>query len=333
MAKRLDVGVSEKHTPIKHAIMCEFVAKEVRAANSLGWIKRLVWIDLTAGNADLAHGTEWADSCSPGILASRAIESAQHVVIDLYEKNPDTYNRLIANLDKNLPELGYRRVHYDDREDWNEWATSNVRLRAFTRNGREAGIAHLRRGDAVLVLNDPNGVTEWAMRSTFASEISSVPGLKGIRILSCVGFNVAGIKRSPFLRDDPGPQTDSISTRSDWYGLIRSLTLTLPAHHDLMLAGFSRDSAQWAYLFSSPIKWRDKGEEEAVIAEAFTATGEAHDYEYAWCKRDRRKFAQLVDRRILTKAELAERDSPPLPFARGGDSAAPNSLTAATANT
>lgn len=314
MAKRLDVGTSEKHTPIKHAIMREFIAKEVRAANSLGWIKRLVWIDLTAGNASLAHGTEWVNSCSPGILASRAIESAQGVVIDLYEKNPDTYEKLIVNLDENLPHLGYRRVHDDGRDDWHVWATPNVRLRAFNRNGREAGIAHLRGGDAVLVLNDPNGIPEWAMRNTFASEISSVPGLKGIRTLSCVGFNVAGIKRNPFMRDDPAPRTDSISARSDWYGLIRSLTDTLPAHHDLMLAGFSRDSSQWAYLFSSPIKWRNKGEEEAAIAEAFTATGEAHDYEYAWAKRDREKFARLVDRRILTKAELAERENPTLPF-------------------
>lgn len=311
MPKIKDVGTSEQHTPIKHAIMREFVAKEVRAANNLGWIKRLVWIDLTAGNAELAHGTNWSDACSPGILASCATESTKPVIVDLYEKNPDTYTKLVDNLDKNLPALGYRRT---SDNGWNEWATANVRIRAWERDGREAGINHIRRGDAVLVLNDPNSITEWAMRRTFASEINNIRGVKGIRTLSCVGFNVSGIKRTPFLRDDPSPQPDSIRARSDWYGLIRSITDTLPDRLDLMLAGFARDRSQWAYLFSSPKVWRDKGEEEEVIAEAFTATGEAHDYEYAWAKRDREKFARLVDRRILTKAELAERENPTLPF-------------------
>ncbi|MET9150000.1 hypothetical protein ABZX82_01775 [Streptomyces griseoflavus] len=316
MPKTKDVGTSEQHTPIKHAIMREFVAKEVRAANSLGWIKRLVWIDLTAGNAELAHGTDWSDSCSPGILASCAVESTQPVIIDLYEKNPDTYIKLVGNLDKNLPALGYRRA---SDNGWNEWATANVRLRAWERDGREAGISHVRRGDAVLVLNDPNSITEWAMRRTFASEINSIRGVKGIRTLSCVGFNVSGIKRTPFLRDDPEPQPDSVRARSDWYGLIRSITDTLPDRLDLMLAGFARDRSQWAYLFSSPTVWRDKGEEEAVIAEAFTAASERHDYEYAWAKRDREKFTRLVDRRILTRAELAERETPALPFEESGD--------------
>lgn len=318
MAKRMDVGTSH-HTPIKHAIMREFVAKEVRAANNLDWIKRLVWIDLTAGNAESAHGTKWSDSCSPGILASSAIESTQPVIIDLYEKNPDTYTKLVNNLDTNLPALGYRRT---DNNGWNEWATANVRLRAWDRDGREAGVNHIGRGDAVLVLNDPNGITEWAMRRSFASEINRIRGVKGIRILSCVGFNVSGIKRTPFLRDDPEPQTDSVGARSDWYGLIRSITDTLPDRLDLMIAGFARDRSQWAYLFSSPTVWRDKGEEEAVIAEAFTTTGERHDYEYAWAKRDRKKFAHLVDRRILTRAELAERESPTLPFEGSGDESA-----------
>lgn len=316
MAKRMDVGASEQHTPIKHAIMREFVAKEVRAANSLGWIKRLVWIDLTAGNAEATHGSRWADSCSPGILASRAIESVQPVVIDLYEKNPDTFSKLVANLDEHLPHLGYRRSHDNG---WNQWEAGQTRIRAWDRDGRTAGINHIRRGDAVLVLNDPNSITEWAMRRSFVSEINNVRGLKGLRTLSCIGFNVSGIKRTPFLRDDPEPRTDSVSARSDWYGLIRSITDTLPDRLDLMLAGFARDRSQWAYLFSSPVVWRDKGEEEAVIAEAFNATGEQHDYEHAWFKRDQPKFVRLVDRRILTKSELTERENPPLPFETGGD--------------
>lgn len=308
MAKRMDVGTSH-HTPIKHAIMCEFVGKEVRAANSLGWFQRLLWIDLTAGNAIPAYDAPWADACSPGILASRAVDSRKPVVVDLYEKNPETYNTLIESLDAHLPALGYQRT---DENGWNEWAAGTARVRAWNRDGREAGIDHVQKNDAVLVLNDPNSITEWAMHRRFTAILAEKA--KGIRTLSCVGFNVAGIKRNPFRRDDPGQQTDSISARSDWYGLIRSITESLPERLDLMLAGFVRDSSQWAYFFSSPKPWRDKGEEESVIAHAFTASGEPHDYEFAWFKRDEEKFARLVDRRILTKPELEARENQPLPF-------------------
>ena len=313
MPKTKDVGTSH-HTPIKHAVMIQFVEKEVRAANSLGWFERLPWIDLTAGNAIPAYDAPWADACSPGILASRALQSRKPVIVDLYEKNPDTYANLLDSLDTHLPVLGYQRIHDNG---WNEWAAGTAKVRAWHRDGREAGIGHIRRNDAVLVLNDPNSITEWAMRRRFTTDLGEAA--RGIRTLSCVGFNVAGIKRSPFLRDDPAPSTDSISTRSDWYELIRSITETLPERLDLMLAGFKRDSSQWAYLFSSPKVWRDKGEEEEVIAKAFTATGEEHDYEYAWFKRDRQEFARLVDRRILTRAELAERENPKLPFPASGD--------------
>jgi hypothetical protein len=328
MTKHMDVGASH-HTPIKHAIMREFVGKEVRAANRLGWFQRLVWIDLTAGNAIPAHDAPWSEACSPGILASRAAESRKDVVIDLYEKNPDTYAVLIDSLDAHLPQLGYTRVADNG---WNEWAADNARVRAWARDGREAGTDHIRRNDAVLVLNDPNSITEWAMHRRFTALLDAKA--KGIRTLSCIGFNVAGIKRVPFQRDDPGQRSDSVSTRSEWYELIGSITDFLPERLDLMLAGFARDSSQWAYLFSSPKAWRDKGEEESVIADAFAVTSEARDYEFAWFKRDRTKFNRLVDERILTKAELRERGNQPLPFFSGkGGGGEPISLIGPTAST
>ncbi|WP_331764868.1 hypothetical protein [Streptomyces sp. NBC_01238] len=305
MAKRMDVGTSH-HTPIKHAIMREFVGKEVRAANSLGWLKRLVWIDLTAGNAIPAYDAPWSDACSPGILASRAAQSGKPVVVDLCEKNPETYATLLDSLAKHLPGLGYRRT------DEHKWRARNAEVRVWNRDGREVGTDYIQKSDAVLVLNDPNAITEWAMHRSFTALLAKKA--KGIRTLSCVGFNVAGIKRTPFRRDEPGQRIDSLSQRSDWYDLIRSITDVLPDRLDLMLAGFTRDSSQWAYLFSSPKVWRDKGEEESVIASAFTVTGEPHDYEFAWYKRDEEKFTRLVDRRILTKSELEARENEPLPF-------------------
>lgn len=306
MPKSKDVGASAHHTPIKHAIMREFVAKETRAANNLGWFDRLVWIDLTAGNAIPAYDAPWSEACSPGILAHAARQSRKRVVIDLYEKNPETYATLLASLSVNLPALGYERFAE------HKWRAGDAELRAYQHDGRAAGTDHILRRDAVLVLNDPNGITEWAMHREFTAILDR--RAKGIRTLSCVGFNVAGIKRSPFARNESAPRTDSVSARSEWYELIGSITDFLPSRLDLMFAAFTRDSSQWAYLFSSPLPWRDKGEEESVIANAFAVTGEPRDYELAWFKRDRAKFRRMVDQRILTKAELSERENQSLPF-------------------
>lgn len=305
MAKRMDVGTSH-HTPIKHAIMREFVGKERRAANAplLHWVKRLYWIDLTAGNGATAYDAPWEDACSPGILAAQAARSKKPVIVDLYEKNPETYAALLENLTRQLPALGYQRTSE------NRWHSGNAEVRAWNWDGREAGTKHIHREDVTLVLNDPNSITEWAMDRRFTGRLEGMT--KGVRTLSCLGFNVSGIKRSPFERDENAQATSSVSARSEWYGLIGSITDFLPNRHDLMLVAFARDAAQWAYLFSAPLKWRE--EEERLAADAFTATSEPHDYEFAWFRKDREKFARLCDRLILTKSELRERENPALPF-------------------
>lgn len=317
MAKRPSVGTSAEHTPIKHAIMREFVAKECRAANFLPRFTRLVWVDLTAGAGQPFGSAAWTEACSPGILASRATQSGKPVMVELCERSPEIHAELLANLADNLPALGYNRTSQS------EWTNGRATVRAWNGNGRRfdprrlpgggaiCGGGRGEKGDAVLVLNDPNSITDWAMDRYLTGRLAGMAA--GARTLSCLGFNAGSVKRNPFERDGDFQQTDSVSTRSEWYGLIGSITDYLPERLDLLLAGFTRDSSQWTYLFTAPEKWRH--EEETVIADAFNALGEPRDYEFAWFRQDREKFNRLVDRRILTKTELQDRQEPKLPFA------------------
>lgn len=283
--------------------MREFVSKERRAANAplLHYVKRLYWFDLTAGDGYAAHDAPWADACSPGILASEAAKSNKPVIVDLYEKDPDTYKALLENLAAHLPGLGYRQVAA------NQWSCGNARVRVANLDGRSAYIEHVEPHDVVLVLNDPNIVDDWAMDRRFLARLEGRS--KGARALSALGFNVNGRKRGPLEAGAPS-NVVSMGTRSEWYRLIEDITRTLPRRHDLMLAKFKRDQAQWAYLFSSP--W--DSEEEEMVKVAFTITNEPHDYEFAWFRKTPDRFARLIDELILTKTELRALTQPVLPL-------------------
>jgi hypothetical protein len=165
-------------------------------------------------------------------------------------RNPDTYAQLVDSLASNLPDLGYQRTG-DSR-----WWRSNAEIRAYPMDGRDAATKHILRSDVVLVLNDPNSVPEWAMDRGLPARLDEKT--KGVRVMSCMGFNAFGIKRGPLDRGSNGAAASKVSARIDWYGLIEDMTGYLPGHHDLMLVTFIRDDSQWAYLFSTPDKWRAK---------------------------------------------------------------------------
>lgn len=306
-----NVGISEKHTPVKHAIMHEFVAKECRVANSprCHYIERLVWIDLTAGNGIAVFGATWGTGSSPGILATQAARSNKPVTVALYEQNPDTYKILLDNLTANLPQLGYKRTAED------LWERGKTAVRALNMDGRNVDATDewtppIGPKDVVLILNDPNSITEWAMNERVVERV--VRKAKGLRVLSCLGCNVAGIMRGPYTRPEGVPVTRSISARSEWYGLIDNITQSLPDHHDMMLTAFDRDASKWAYLFTTVDKWMH--EEEALLMHAFNESGKQHPYTFAWYRRDGDDFAKLLDRLVLSKTELEARESPQLPF-------------------
>lgn len=269
-------------TYAKHDLMRSFVGREVGAANSMRSIYRLVWLDLTAGDA--VTDAAWSRNSSPGILAHHALNARKPVDISMFEIKTATHERLLASLAGALPDLGYERV----RDDY--WRIPDrVTLRVIHGSGHDAHIDLMRhRGDAALVLNDPNAITEWAMRPTFAAEIAGRAWC--FRSLSTMGCNPAGLKRLPF------------EERLKWFELVRQQEDALPPHRDLLLAAIERDDAQWAYLVCDPEKWRVQTEK--VVETAFRSVGRT--VALSWYRRQPDLFEEQKRTLFFTKPERKE---------------------------
>lgn len=309
MAKRPNVGTSW-HTRAKHRLIWEFVAREVRAANHPKlWFDRLVWFDLTAGDAIPAYEAEWHTACSPGILAFQASQSVKPVWVALYERAPETFGKLVASLSEQLPRLGYEQIG-----DYVWRIGDRVLLWVKNDDGRNAKTTELCRPHAVLVLNDPNAITGWAMRTGFAAEIQQ--RASGLRILSTLGCNVTGIKRAPYERDTlalgDGVEIMSLTERKAWFGLIDEQVNALPRRHDLLLTSFERDRDQWAYMLWQPDIPRWRGEAEEDVRRAFASVG--HPGQMAWLRANPDGFAAMQAKLFLTSKERDALANTPLPL-------------------
>lgn len=284
MAKLMDVGRSHR-TPAKHALMDKIYGSEVGVASlntgKMGRVRRLVWVDLTAGDGIPEDGLEWHRNCSPGINAYHATKAKKPVDVTLHEIQPATFDRLITSLSENLPALGYRQIA-ETTWSYGEY----VHLRALNGSGSDASVGHIQSTDAVLVSNDPNAITTWAMRPTFAQEISNRTW--AFRSISTMGCNPAGLKRS-----DP-------TIRAGWFDVVKSQEQALPRHRDLLLAAIEGDSAQWAYLLNEPVKWYEKA--ETVVKTAFAKHG--YSMELAWHRATPARFEDLKAKLFLTRDEL-----------------------------
>ena len=269
-------------TPAKHAMMRSFVGQESGVGGTMPAILRHVWIDLTAGDAVTDH--EWKANCSPGILAHYASQARKPVTIRLNEIQPSTFDRLIGSLEQNLPELGYQRL-----SDCVWQIPGRVVLYATNQSGHHVDVTETRRTDAVLILNDPNAITDWAMRPTLAAEIADRTPWS--RSLSTMGCNAAGLKRL---------DTD---TRNGWFDHVEDQQAALPRYRDLLLAAIDRDDAQWAYLISDPGKWRAKTE-RVVQTEVKTIERTAT---MSWFRTAPAEFEQMKQVLFLTKKERGER--------------------------
>lgn len=298
MTKYRDVGRSWR-TPAKHGLMSNFVGQEIGAANApkFASVNRLTWIDLTAGDAAPVDGEKWHRSCSPGILAHHAAYrnartspfTRKPVEIVLYEIQAATYDRLLANLAEQLPTLGYEK---DGEGRWC-WA-DRVSITTVNLSGHAADVTWLRQTDAVLAFNDPNAITEWAMRNTFAQEVKD-RGVWAFRSLSTLGCNTAGIKRID-LDDGSG---DAKRERRAWFDLIAAQQAALPSYRDLLLAGIERDEAQWAYLLCTAQKWRSST--ESVVASEFRKI--ERTTVMRWFAQDPIGFESIKRTLFLTKRE------------------------------
>ena len=277
----MSTSVGRSHrTPAKHALMRKIVGSEIGAAGNQWAIQRLRYLDLTAGDglADESAPGGWEHNCSPGIAAYYARYSRKPIEVILYEIQAATFDRLTRNLSERLPGLGYERTG-------DEWVCGNARLRLVHDSGARALVTDVTKQTAVLVSNDPNAITDWAMRPSFAAEISH--RTPWFRAISTMGCNPAGLKRLP-------PED-----RRVWFEHIESQVRSLPNHKDLLLVEIERDDAQWAYLLCEPAKWRKQAERSALLA--FSAHGLSVNW--AWWKTERSRFTEIEQRLFLTKKE------------------------------
>lgn len=279
-------------TPAKHAVMNELIGSEVGATHALirtgRNVGRLVWYDLTAGDGIASDdASSWEAGCSPGILAHHAKKSGIPVEVLLHEIADANYDRLLANLGVNLPRLGYNRTAD------NTWRYRNtVTITAHNISGHLAS-TDLIRGradnavDAVFVFNDPNAITTWAMRDTFADEVCKKTWM--FHSLHTMGCNAAGLKRL------------GSEERLSWFDLVDQQQAALPPYRDLLLAAIDNDKAQWAYLVAIAEKWRDKT--ERLVQKAFARHGRT--VAMSWCRSSPDAFQETKLRLFLTHSELA----------------------------
>jgi hypothetical protein len=185
--------------------------REIAVARHLAPITRMVWFDLTAGDGAVADGDDWCRNCSPGLMAFHAlyVNGAQRpkpIDVYLYENKRTTFNELEHNLDRHLPGMDYRR-------DGDDWVCGAVRIHVVAGSGEDALLDVVDRSTAVLVSNDPNAITTWAMRPTFAMEVRE--RTSHFQTINTMGCNVGGLKRldrttrdslKPNLLGETGPQ-------------------------------------------------------------------------------------------------------------------------------
>lgn len=282
MAKHVNVGCSWR-TPIKHDYLWSIAGQEAGAIANLD-VQRGIWYDLTAGDAALRPGKMWHRSCSPGILAYHASQCQIPVHVRLHEIQAATHDRLLSNLGTYLPALGYSAT---GPSTWTHPGNGST-VTAHNHSGAEADVTDVDHDTAVFVVNDPNAITEWAMRPTFTAEIASRTGL--FRCLSTMGCNPGGIKRGP------------ITERINWFATVRAQQQAMPHYRDLSLAAIDRDEAQWAYLVATSDKWRAKTDQAAKKS----AKDCNRSVSIAWWRQEPGQFDDLLLRLFLQKSELKQ---------------------------
>lgn len=270
-------------TPIKHEYLSSIAGQETGAIGHLG-AKRGIWYDLTAGDAALIPGEMWHRSCSPGILAYHASQCQVPVHVRLHEIQAATYDRLVGNLDRYLPTLGYGQTGSDAWTNPGNGSTVMV----HNLSGADADVTDVDGDTAVFVVNDPNAIVDWAIRPTFAAEIADRTWLS--RCLSTMGCNPAGIKRLV------------IGERIHWFATVREQQRATPEYRDLSLAALDRDEAQWAYLVATSDKWRTKTDQAAKKS----AKSCNRSVNIAWWRQEPDQFDGLLLRLFLQKAELEQ---------------------------
>lgn len=263
--------------------MNRMFGREIAAGGCLPYINEHVWFDLTAGDGVVGEDLVWERNCSPGLMAYHAKATnglqGKRVVVKLYENAAATFDRLLTNLNLNLPRLGYE-------QEGGVWRCGMAEIHPIYGSGADASLESVTPRTAVLASNDPNAITTWAMRPTFAMEVRH--HTSHFLTINTLGCNPGGLKRL------------DIEARQPWFDLITNHHERIPPYHDLILVRIDGDDSQWAYLMCSPHKWRDRVEKE--IDGSFKKIGVT--VQYAWLKSQPEHFYEMQQILFLTRKEL-----------------------------
>jgi hypothetical protein len=258
------------------------LGEEVGAIKRLPQITRAVWFDLTAGD-----GIGWPDGCSPGLLVRHALNLTVDCHIRLHETDPVHYTRLLETLNEHLPRLGFMHLSPGHWYGKTRHGREIILLVIFG-SGHEAVNSFIQRGDAALVLMDPNAITYWAWGATFADEIAAAT--KWFRSFSVMGCNPSGIQG-----------VLSRERRDEWFSWIDDQVRALPAYpkQDLLLVRLERDAAKWGYMMRTAVAWRERTEK--YVRKAFADVGAG--VEISWYRLDPDHFKAIENKLFLMMKE------------------------------
>lgn len=302
MGKRQVQGKSDDRTPAKHEVLHALLMQEMSVLPRLRGIRRAVIADLTAGNGRVNPGEEWHLHCSPGIIAHAVASSAMPTAASLSEAAPQQFRLLKESCQHHLELEPLQFKLKSDTEDSVTWIKEDDSGKKVFRiqiaNGLETSVSSLKSSDAVFINNDPNAITDWAMRPGLLQEIIVRQGVRLCRTMSTMGCNPHGLKRIPFAVTNAEWQRQ----RVQWFAHIESLRRDMPVYHDLLLSWIEKDSHQWAYAINTSRKPKWKRDTESVVERAFTRHGMIIGRE--WWRSERKAFNNSILRLFLTKEEM-----------------------------
>jgi len=204
------------HTPYKHALHDKILGKQIGAATRLPWIEEILYIDACAGSYT---ANAFSGTSSPQILM-------KHLAYP-FGKPMRCYL-----IDKNTASVDQLRQHITD-----------PRVTILHGDYRSAEIARIigpsRDGTVAYIYIDPNHADDVEI----SSHLRAISPEHTIKLIT-FGCNASGIKRLPTER------------RRQWFDRLEYIVSIKPPTHDICLMSLMRDSAQWAYVLSSPIVWR-----------------------------------------------------------------------------
>jgi hypothetical protein len=274
MAKqKLCVGRSTSRTPVKHFLLDSALGK---VAGVLGVdsphvpcraskFNPLVCVDLCGGDGLVTHDHD----ASPRIMYQHCQHLRQRcgkpADLSIIEKQDNTFEQLRINC-ADMEQAGFvRLIHGDSR---------NYRLPPL--GDSQAAFVHC----------DPNSVDQTPLTEEFVKGFN-----RYTTYLVTLGCNVSGLKA-----------WTGQERREGWFEYVKLLSRAMPGHHDALLFWLNRDSAQWAYLLSFPVKWSPD-----FMADSIRKTGKIWEKGVSGLSygNDRLKFDDQIKRLFLTGDEYA----------------------------